>query len=333
MSIMNRILVGSLIVCCSSINPGCEKNSNNIEPSNAPKSEQNYASHVMTEAPKVERNYVVSTPTDESKNDNKSFGPFKIGENRIFVVSSIKRENDALIVKSIEIKDETGASYYKHTYKYDSIGNIDIQAFKLEGRSGEGLLLIYDEGPSAPGSGRSFQIFGTDNGMLKPITEPISFTGSMEQLPQGESKEVLRLFDGDIIKVDVWKDMFGVYVPLKVDLTKLTITPLQTPGVFDIFLGYEPRQLGTEPDTEAETIKLYDDHNTNSKTVTISTTKIIKIEFLKAYADVHLVKSMGGGLDIGVSNIWLKVKVNGRAVWVKIENDGDLYRLGLTVIG
>jgi hypothetical protein len=54
-----------------------------------------------------------------------------------------------------------------------------------------------------------------------------------------------------------------------------------------------------------------------------------KVEFLNAYADVKFKKDKWR--DIDVSNLWLKVKINGREGWV---NDlEDFFTLGLIPSG
>jgi hypothetical protein len=73
---------------------------------------------------------------------------------------------------------------------------------------------------------------------------------------------------------------------------------------------------------------LYEDHDINSKNESIAAKEVKNVEFLNAYVSVQLVNGIGDhSVNIEVSNLWLKVKINGKEGWV---NDlEDFYTLGL----
>ena len=141
---MNRILAGSLvffIVCCSGVFFGCEKGGGKGQP--------------VT---------IKGQITNDSKNYEKKYGPFDIGKNRIVVLYTLKWEDDGREVRSVELKNEAGSSYYKAS----DIG-VDLEgAFKLESQSGEGLILYFETVADAPPGGKLFQIFGMEKEKVKP---------------------------------------------------------------------------------------------------------------------------------------------------------------------
>lgn len=256
-------------------------------------------------------------------------GSFRIGRKRIAVIlNTTERAGHVLSSDSFEIQDEAGVSYYKQELGLvpESFTNIE-GIFELQGKSGDGLIIYFTTSPTAPPAGTSFQIFGVEKETVKPLSPPISVYGSIEQLPKGKSSELLKLFDGDFIKVKVWKELIGVVIPLVVDFKKLTISPLKNKGIFDIYFATPDRPRTSFGDR----IKFYDDHDADSKKDTIAPTEVKSVEFLDAYADVNLIKKNGSQmLDIDVSNLWLKVKINGKTGWVNDEN--DFFTLGLIPI-
>lgn len=263
----------------------------------------------------------------ETKRVAKQVGPFEVGKSRITVILDITgQEGSSPLYNSIEIKDETGKSYYKKVIGSSAESHTNIEEIcKLEGKSGEGLIIYFDTEPNAPPAGKSFQVFGMEKSILKPLSVPINVYGKLEQLTRGKSKETEKLFDGDVISVDVWKGLIGVKVPLAVDFRKLTITPLKNEGIFDIYFITTPGKPVALPDF------FYQDHTINAKVERIKETEGVNVEFLNAYAAVQLRKQNNGQeLDIDVSNLWLKVKINGREGWIYDLNDFNM--LGLPPI-
>lgn len=303
---MKGILAGPLIIfivlCCSGICIGSEKQDGERERQKS------------------------QDQAGKAKRVTKKVGPFEIGKKRIAVILDITEyEGQAYLYHSFEIIDEAGISYYKEILgPFPDSSTTTIEGiFKLEGKSGEGLIFYFDTGPNAPPAGKSFQIFGVEKGKVKPLSPPISVYGSIEKLPEGKSREVLRLFDGDLIKVTVWKGLIGVVIPLVVDFQKLTIAPLKRDGIIDIYFATPPDKPVKLP------WSFYKDHNVNAKTEKIDATKGMNVKVLNAYAKIQL-KKVNGGLDIDVSNLWLKVKINSQEGWINDLNDFNM--LGLPPI-
>ncbi len=262
--------------------------------------------------------------TEKTKRVEKKVGPFEIGKKRFVVIEDVtEREGNIIACNSFEIKDEAGTSFYKKTLgPYEDSTTVIEGIFKLEGKSGEGLILYFDTAPSAPPSGKSFQIFGVVKGNLKPLSQPVNVYGQMESLPKGKSRDSIRLFKGDVIKIKLWKGLIGLVVPLDIDFQKLMISPLKKEGIFDIYFITAPDKPVKLPGS------FYLDHNVNAKVENIDATKGMNVEFLNAYAEVQL--KQNGSVDIDVSNLWLKVKINGREGWINDLNDFNM--LGLPPI-
>ncbi len=257
----------------------------------------------------------------------KKIGPYVIEGKRIAIIAHIReREGYVLPSSYFEIQDEAGVSHCKQGLGFIPGLSTNIEgAFKLEGKSGEGLIIYFDSGPTAPSAGKSFQIFGLEKGNIKPLSLPITVYGNFEQLPKKKSDQVLKLLDGDLIKAKVWKGLIGVVVPLLVDLKRLTIVPLNNNGIFDIYLGSDPDKPYKLPRS------FYRDHNLNAKIEKIDILKGTDVHFLKAFADVRLKQDWAPVLDVDVSNLWLKVKINGQEGWL---NDlDDFINLGLSPSG
>jgi len=90
----------------------------------------------------------------------------------------------------------------------------------------------------------------------------------------------VKALDRDLINIDVRVFSFGVRVPLRVDFQKMNISPYMAQGVFDINL---PESLEPIDSSEGKTIKLYAEHNGNSKEQSIVASEIKKVEFVSSY--------------------------------------------------
>lgn len=298
---MNRILTGLIvffIVCFSGICFGNDKADGEREPQNS------------------------QDQTEKTKKVKKKVGPFEIGKKSIIVILDITEyEGHPYLYHSFEIVDEAGVSHYKKELGSTPESSTAIEeVYKLEGKNGEGLIIYFDTEPNAPPAGKSFQIFGVEKGKVKPLSQPVNVYGQIQSLQKGKSQGAIRLFDDHLMKVEIWKDFFGIVIPLAVDLKKLKIAPLITKGIFNLNIGYTPSVPGTFNRSE---IKLYENHSINSNLSMLPYQNVKKVQFIYAYADVQL-DNRG---DIYVSNIWLKIKINGREGWV---NDVDSFvTLGL----
>jgi hypothetical protein len=250
----------------------------------------------------------------------KKIGPFEIDDQNFTVVLDItKQRGYAAEYNGFDIKDENGLSHYKQALESRDVEGV----FKLEGKSGEGLIFYYNEERHAPHGEKSFQIFGVEKGKVKPLSEPVKVHGQMQILPKGNTAGSFKLFDGDVLTLEIWKDFFGVIIPLEVDFKKLTVKPLKQEADFDIIAS--PGQPHT---SFQKPVKLYKDHDMSAKVEKIAAAGLAKIRFLNAFGKVQLERRGGGQmLDIDVSNVWLKVAINEKEGWV---NDlEDFFRLGL----
>jgi hypothetical protein len=309
---MNRFFAGLLVyvISCSGIYTGCENKSVKTEP---PKNQDNATSQTKQN---------VGSNIAEPTLSGKKFGPFDIDRKRIMVTYDY-------IGSLLEIKDEKGVTYFKKEYDIAAESSYTVEnAFKLEGQSGEGLIIFYDSEPNAPPCGPEFQIFGMVSGSLKAMSPSIIVCGQFEKLPEGMPRGVLKLLDGDLIKVNVWKNFFGIRIPFKVDFQKMTIAPLIAQGVFDIDVHETQGAVKTELSNK---VILCSDHNPSSQQESLIVSEQAKVIFMGAYADVQLEQAGTAHLDIKITNVWLKVKVDGKEGWV---NDIDsFFMLGLSPSG
>jgi len=100
---------------------------------------------------------------------------------------------DAVSDDSLEIKDEAGVSYFRETYSNDDESFYAVESvFKLEGKSGEGIIIFNDEGPS-PRPAARISDFGMRSGSLKALSPRIGVCGAIEKLPKGTPRGVLKL--------------------------------------------------------------------------------------------------------------------------------------------
>lgn len=256
----------------------------------------------------------------EKKRVTKAVGPFEINKKRITVILDITEyKGRAILYHSFEIKDAAGVSLYKSDLEPTPEEKLNIEGiYKLEGKSGEGLIFYFELLPSAPGSGHFFKIFGMKNEKIKLLPEVDMLIGGLLPLQEGKSPGSLRLLDGDLINADVRKGLIDIIVPLIVDLQKNTITPLQTTGFFD--LNIKPDAPNT---AFGGKVKLFEDHNLQSRVTLIKSEEVKKVEFISAFANIQMqTMPPSPHLNLEIADLWVKVKVNGREGWA---NDMDSF--------
>ncbi len=286
------------------------------------------STHILTSPIQVEDDNVQAKAYDESKyrvsdEPGKKFGPFYFDQKRLFVTYDY---SDSIRGYLFEIKDEAGVSYYNQLHPSSDDSFYDVTgAFKLEGKSGFGLIIFYDLEPNAPPCGPEFQVFGMKNGILTKLSESIIVCGNVEDLPEGDKTGTLRLLDGDIIKAEVWKDMFGIIVPFKIDFQNMTIAPAVEDGVFGINLPDD--QLESIDTWSTYTFTVFSDHNRNSKVEELVADENHKIEIPDVYAKIKLEKAGSHQLEIVITDVWVHVKVDDNEGWISHIN--ELHNLGL----
>jgi len=253
-------------------------------------------------------------------------GPFVV-KNKIFtIVMTHKKIFGDDTVESFEIIDENNLTHYKKYFGAtiaeghpDFESTIQMGAYKVEGLRGEGLIIFYTLMSNAPPSGTSCQFFGLDKQMLKSLTSELGIAGGIHKLPKGDSERTLRLLEGDVINVQIWTNYFAVTIPISVDFDRLMIKPAKASGNFDV---YYPRS-SLRPVGSA--IIIYADHDANLKAESITLTAATTIDYLYAYAEIQLEKYESED-KIEVSNLWLKIKIDGKEGWVK--DSASFYALG-----
>lgn len=297
--------------------------------------------------------------TSPSKLDSaeRQIGPFLI-KNKEFVVSlKLKTYNKTQnhpkeTVESFVIVDETGKTHYKKSFKtvvhegniIEAVGiwghvlescnqrsspgaSRTLRQDALKSCEAKGLILYYGIEPSAPGTGVSCQVFAYRNDRLVPLFSPLTVYGRMYELPQGSSKNAVRLFDNNTMKFGVWTGWFEVIIPVRV-LDGLKIVPkddrrILDPHVFNVQVRRRPSQKETS-------VKLFESLNANTP-IHVEIMKHTKVEFLWAFANVSI-KSDDRGSAVSIDGVpLLKVRIDDREGFIKDKE--DLLSLGIHPAG
>jgi hypothetical protein len=230
-------------------------------------------------------------------------------------------------VSEILITDQGGKIHFEERYDVPLHSNgfeysISIQAHKLEGSSGEGIILKQDAVPSAPGSGRAIRIFALTEGLLKPVSPWLTVYGGRQKLlAAGDS--TLRLPEGDRINFSVWAMFFGVVVPVSVDLEGGTVS------IPEGINSYRVEAEGPIFLKDPEPVPLYLEPTKSTKTVTVSVSRESRIQYLEARTRAGFFGERVR--EVGISEPWLKVRVDGVEGWVTGNN--GFISVGLTPAG
>lgn len=288
----------------------------------------------------------------------KKIGPFKVGDKSFTVVLNLKKIPDSTgsfseTVESFEIKDEKGVSHYKRSFKIkiredEFSETISLWGYALECRdeyfrneSGKlkriikdyepkGLILYYEELPSAPSSGILCQVFALKENRLVPLFSPLTVYGAIYDLPQGGISGTLRLFDDNTMKFGVWTGWFEVIVPVKV-LNGLRTVPLHYSLTYDLS-AYDVK-VEREPSEEETFVRLFESPESSAIPRHVVIKKATKVEFLWTYAKIVIESDEEQGV-ISISEDeapWLKVRIDGKEGFVRDAE--DLRALGIQEAG
>lgn len=258
-------------------------------------------------------------------------GPFVINSKIFTIVMAHKKLSRDDTIESFEIVDENNRVHYKKHFGAtiaeghpDFESTVQMKAYKVSGSSGEGLIIYYTLMPNAPPAGESFQFFGLKKGLLKPLTLALGIAGDIHKLPNGDSERTVRLLEGDLIEVQIWTNYFAVIIPISVDLKRLRIAPAKSSGTFDIYYPF-PDLLKSPEELRGRKIRLYPSHDSNLKAEDVALEGVKEIGYSCAYADIEL-KTYEYGDKIEVSNLWLKINLDGKEGW--INGSDSFHELG-----
>jgi hypothetical protein len=221
-------------------------------------------------------------------------------------------EDDEDTVSSVRIVDEGGKSRFSKSFPVSlvhKLGRHLVDATLLEGREHQALELRYEDLPSPPRTGESIQLFGLQNGNLKPLDlEPLEFHGGLADLPAGQSPNSKHLLENDILPIYTLTTYFYVVTPVGVNWKEFRLEQ-QDSGDFDV-ADQPPYQI--RPDIESErVIHIYPSPDKNTMPVRVNLTPQSRVQLLKARFSMAPADE-----NVSASNTWLKIRIDGQEGWI-----------------
>jgi hypothetical protein len=222
-------------------------------------------------------------------------------------------DEDEETVISVRIVDENGKARFKKSFPaalaYQAETHL-VDATLLEGREHEALELTYEDLSSRPPTtNQSIQLFGLQNGILKPLDpEPLEFQGALADLPAGQLKDSKRLLENDTLRIYLLTNYFYIVTPVRVNWKDFRLEQ-QDSGDFDV-ADQPPYEV--HPDIESErSIHMYPSPDKKTKPVGVSLTpasrvKLLRARFKAAPPDEH----------DSADDTWLKIRIDGQEGWI-----------------
>jgi hypothetical protein len=286
----------------------------------------------------------------------KHFGPFSIaGQNYTLDletkgVHSTDENGDT--VTAMEIRDAAGTVRYRRTFaaaeEPDYFESWSVSALLLKGMNGTGLLVNYDvySEPSAPEEEPTswFQVFGVLDGKLVSFGAPVEVQGGLlDEYTDGKAYKAARSLgnQADAFEFKVWTGHCRMAYPVRVDWAQGRLSPAQecvtTAG--DLGPGCQYKVLPEDKlyNSDITFVRLWPGPNEKSgqpmKTVV---KKDSKVELLTALVATQWTESKtadaaasskgpsaeaGGFGVVADSDLWLKVRIDGKEGWMHSEED------------
>ena len=240
-------------------------------------------------------------------------------------------------VRRIRVKDSTQYVVYEEDLVAllhgDTTSWIDLSATPLEDAAGRARALMLDYGfyPSAPNSGEEFMIVVRRGNELRPLSPRISYVGNKDPLPSGAQPRSRRLQPGDRTVLKPWLFNYAAVVPVHVDLgCEPGSASCITLALPDSIAGLARFAVEAEPGAidSTATVELFPAPGAaTSEEIRLAAGS--RIEVLGGAGRVSFDRSQG--MDLGVTDDWLFIRVNGRTGWV---HGGRTYEaLGLPSAG
>lgn len=239
--------------------------------------------------------------------------------------SGMCNDDDEETISSVRIVDESGKASFKKSFPVPLVHQAEshlVDVILLEGREHQALELSYEDlSSSPPTTTKSIQLFGLQNGFLKPLDpEPLEFEGSLADLPAGQLKDSRRLFENDTLRIYSRTNYFYIVTPVRVNWKNFRLEQ-QDSGDFNV-ADQPPYEI--RPNIQSERLiamYLTPDKNTKPKGVNLtpeSRVQLLAARFSAAPPDEH----------DSPNDTWLKIRVDGQEGW--ILGVDDYTALGLT---
>jgi hypothetical protein len=297
-----------------------------------------------------------AAPKSEAANH---LGPFSIAGRDYSVELQTRKvvgsDEEANTVVAMEIRDSAGAVQYRKTFPYiePKDGFVDswsVSAVLLGGTNGTGLLVSYDSysEPSAPQEEPVswLQIFGVVGGKFVPFGVPLEVQGGL--LDYGPPGPVYNTAgpagaQADVAEFKVWTGHCRLVFPIRLDWAQGKLTPaqqcLRTADGLSAGCQYKVIPEDSLSNSGLTFVRLWPNPDEKSglpaKTVV---KKDSKVDLLTALVETQWsdgsdsnANTLGdsqnpiaGAGSFGVvqnSDLWLKVRIDGKEGWMHSEED------------
>jgi hypothetical protein len=235
-------------------------------------------------------------------------------------------EDDEETVSSVEIVDENGKVRFKRPFSVPvarQAGRHLVDVTLLEGQEHQALELTY-ENLSVPAiRGKSIQLFGLEDGVLKPLDpEPLRFQGGLGDLPAGRSANSKHLLENDTLRIYSLTTYFYIVTPVRVNWKEFRLEQ-QDSGEFDV-ADQPPYDIHPEIESE-RLIHLYPSPDNKTAPVGVNLTPKSRIQLLKARF-----RAAPPDEHDSANDTWLKVRIDNQEGW--ILGVDDYTALGLSFL-
>jgi hypothetical protein len=294
-------------------------------------------------------------------------GPFQIAGQSFTVVLRKKRLPEAKelgeTVVALEIQDAVGSILYRRTFRYQVEGGTfpctwSVSAGILAGTNGAGLLVNYGSycEVSAPEEepGGWWQVFGVVNGRFMPFSAPLYVEGTLLSQHSGSIYSSAGPLEprADVMEFRLWTGNFRLVFPVRVDWAQGKWMPAQPCAKTATSGRHEACQYKAVAENEGRTaemtfVRLFSSPDEKSgKPERVVVKGDSKVEFLAAQAYVDWSEGPVSGPSgspenpmhdsghfgvAGDSDVWLKVRIDGKEGWIHTEE--DFFAIGLPAIG
>ena len=199
-----------------------------------------------------------------------------------------------------------------------------VEAFRLEGASGDGLLLELYTLPSAPEAGGEDQILWMKDGRLVPLGEPIAVEGDFVAMEEVKATHTKKLAKRDLLQMSEWTGNFHVTTAVVIDLKNGTMEPsCKAQCYLEAKTESAAKQTG-------KTIRLYATPDASATVQTVTVRKLSKITFGRAYVDA--MPWSRPDEDAEPNHVpWLEVTIDGVKGWMM--DPEELGWVGLPMAG
>jgi hypothetical protein len=238
-------------------------------------------------------------------------------------------------VRLLQLRDETGVVHYEESFDppmrdNQAVWTTTISAHALRGERGQGLVVYYQQLPSAPHTGLSLRIFALQGSRLEPLAPLLSVHGTFAELLASRESGVLFLLPGERLDVEVWTGYFGITVPFRVRLAGCTpgeqcIRPAVrrgdiVPGLSLLSVNAPHRRIITSAH-----VQLFDAPE-GMAVARVPVSRTSEVSIIQVAADVFTEKDNGVDV-IRTRREWLHVRIDGREGW--IHGDESFTAIGL----